>query len=854
MFSTRRLTREQKAKEEMEWLEVNERIDEVLESVEQMLDNYCDYSIDKTGLILGPATYLTLKMFYNQNQIAYTYNIFTNQINYYIYFSVIIIPFSFVLDIFVWNCQELIHGWKVYDFVCYLEYRFSVREYRWQLRNPNVDKSLTEDFQSIDILCFSSQYYYIMGLVGFGLVQVVCAIDGMIRLKYNPLGDPTFLIIFILVFIMGELSQFVFIALGEVKIRQWNWYGLWAIKTIEGTIDDDIAMKLSIQNKKVQYDLEQEKIEQQALNSNRFRHQFLENNRSWLIHHLNELLTPPTLQSIGADGRPTIEYIRDKYNELLDIGKGKRHEGDRSDISSDDEEDDVNDVNVISLANQRRHWSRLPLEGSALVIAKQWLMRARKRRVFSKHVQEIIQRNIQTSCELCKRQPLIHDIRLTCYLCLNDIPNTHAIDHLIDKFEVQYSRTEDDPNLWKAFFRVNAIFLTRCSICDEKQVFSKSNELEESNELKPKVARAQDISSDEDDNEEEEDDIFDPLIVTRASSEGRMMSKWLLVARKKLGGSFPRLDARVEMERYALRLKKLKSKKNQLEVKETKLSLYDNLKDESFTNTTIALAQRWIEQARESIENKFQQKSNSLREELSHVLSCMKIEEDWFYTSSLRNEGSKLLTYAKDNEKQRRIQEAETSVKVFAITKDLEEFLVLMKRQIELERREFEKKQMQQMDKITFDIEKRISELGNSKLEKMGMFKALEQQAREQYGAAPSDLIQKHKSILLEMEKITLEEKSKMEKYRDDEMKESRLMFEELEKVKFNEIEKRQKLARENISRLRSDLLNILKTTEMTWQQEASKWLLIAKRKVEIKKREDQEAMNIKKKRGGIHA
>ena len=33
-----------------------------------------------------------------------------------------------------------------------------------------------------------------------------------------------------------------------------------------------------------------------------------------------------------------------------------------------------------------------------------------------------------------------------------------------------------------------------------------------------------------------------------------MMSKWLLAARKKLGGAFPRPDARRQMERYAAKL------------------------------------------------------------------------------------------------------------------------------------------------------------------------------------------------------------------------------------------------------------------------------------------------------------
>lgn len=37
--------------------------------------------------------------------------------------------------------------------------------------------------------------------------------------------------------------------------------------------------------------------------------------------------------------RPAVEYIRDVYAELLAIGRGGRKPGDRSDISSDDEDE-----------------------------------------------------------------------------------------------------------------------------------------------------------------------------------------------------------------------------------------------------------------------------------------------------------------------------------------------------------------------------------------------------------------------------------------------------------------------------------------------------------------------------------
>jgi len=58
--------------------------------------------------------------------------------------------------------------------------------------------------------------------------------------------------------------------------------------------------------------------------------------RPWVLQHLVELLTPRTLQMPGADGRPVIEYIRDVYTDLMNMGEGRRRPGDRADISSDE--------------------------------------------------------------------------------------------------------------------------------------------------------------------------------------------------------------------------------------------------------------------------------------------------------------------------------------------------------------------------------------------------------------------------------------------------------------------------------------------------------------------------------------
>lgn len=53
--------------------------------------------------------------------------------------------------------QKLVYGWRIYDYIAYQNYRFSVRQHRWMMKNETLDESIAEPMQTLDLLCFSSQ-------------------------------------------------------------------------------------------------------------------------------------------------------------------------------------------------------------------------------------------------------------------------------------------------------------------------------------------------------------------------------------------------------------------------------------------------------------------------------------------------------------------------------------------------------------------------------------------------------------------------------------------------------------------------------------------------------------------------
>ena len=732
----KRLSREQKGKEELLWRKVNEELMLEKEGVGALLESFGNYAIDCVGMLLAPVTYACLQMFYNENQIAFGYQILTYQIIYYIAFAVIIIPFQLCCDNLLFNCLELIFGWKLYDYLAYQRYRFSVREHRWVLRNEIYDESLAEEFQSLDLLCFSSQFYFVMSMVGFGLVQIVMGCETILRQSYNPFTDPAFLLLLLIVFACGWLIERVLFFLADIPIRRIGWRGLWATKLIEGTVDDEIAAKLAIGESR-QADLEQERLELQALNSERFRHRFLERNRPWILQHLVDLLTPRTLDAPGPDGRPTIEYVRDVYAELISMGEGMKKAGDRPDISSDEEDD---------LEAARRKWPRTPLVGASLAIARLWLGKARKRRAFSKLIKGIIESSRKLNCDICQRSEESsgpygrNNVRLCAYLSTQGEPDNTAIDRLIAGFESQFGENELDPNLWKAYFRAHAEYCTRCSVCEEGNADQTQPQAVVDNSTR--LTRPTDISSDESDDEIN----FEPIVVSRKSPEGRMMTKWLIAARRKLGGKFPRENAKKEMDQYTKKLKNLKemnAKKNKKMLKNGHKGATLPDKDKEFTLFSAAtklMARRWILLARESLENKFRARTEELKDETEKVLKEMKEEDDWYFGAALRLEGRDLQNLGRELEADRNTYEAEASLKINKIKKDLQVYVTERGMEVDRGRRAHEGVLTQGRDRLSLDIDLRQRELEKNKEIRRKELMVEEKRVKEELGEISLDL------------------------------------------------------------------------------------------------------------------
>ena len=57
-------------------------------------------------------------------------------------------------------------GWNIYDYLVYCNYRYVQREMRWKGLEDALDECILEGARTLDMMCFSSQFYFMVMVRG----------------------------------------------------------------------------------------------------------------------------------------------------------------------------------------------------------------------------------------------------------------------------------------------------------------------------------------------------------------------------------------------------------------------------------------------------------------------------------------------------------------------------------------------------------------------------------------------------------------------------------------------------------------------------------------------------------------
>ncbi|KAL4137835.1 hypothetical protein PRIC2_001345 [Phytophthora ramorum] len=791
-------------------------------------------------LFIAPILFGFQSFFSEDTRMPALYGVRQTDLLYYALFSVFIIPSNFVLGALQLNTMELAHGWKLYEYSAYQRHRFATRDTRWPLAHSSADESIHPSCQSLDLLCFSSQLYFLLLVYAAGILLSMLGVTVCLRASYSFFGDPITLLIIGVVYYLMRALELSCIRLGD-KFKVWK-----PRKLADGTLDEDLAAKLALGAGR-QRELERERLELQALNSERFRHRFLERNRPWVLQHLAELFTPRTLQSIegpAGDGRPNSEYVRDLYHELVNMGEGRRLGGDRSDISSDGEDD---------LEKMRRAWSNVPVEGASRDLALYWLARARKRRTFSKLVAGIIAASRQSECGVCgKREDGGYTLHVD--LAAEDGAKEHdprALDRLIDGFESELGAQEMDSDLWKAYFRKHAAFLTLCNVCLTARQQALANRGTNKLVADMRKLRSDEFSSDEGSDEDGGDVPFAPIVVARGSIEGRVLTKWLLAARKRMGGAFPRPEAQEEMERYARKLKRSRrraGKKDHVDSDEEGRDPSRHWRLE-LNEVARALAIRWVWEARDLRDAAARKTAAELREKLQALNDQIVEADDWFFGRELREAGLALRDDgAQLAEEQARIDE-DLAQKVRATERDVEAFAEEKQSTNTAEERAFRELIAKEREDGKTRVAARELELLEAYKQKETEFASAQRQAREAGELAPA-LVAEHRTYLAKMAEDRRAELEAVEEAASAKTQQKEDSFARKLALAEAAVSSRRALSQHRILALRKEARGAVRARESAWQSKARSWIDRASRKVQVKQQEDAEAqLNDKRRR-----
>lgn len=578
-------------REEATWRKANEQIEMHCEGIEPLLESLGQYSIDSIANLLVPFILSFFMAFYKQTCVAAKYGVEANELDYYTMFAFFVVPFGVLIDVLILNAQELMYGWRIFDYIDYQRYRFATRKCRWMLNSPNVDESITESLQTLDLMCLSSQYYFLSSVFVVGALLNMLGITVFLRAEFNMFGDPGTPIVATSMLLVCEGIRRTLSRLCNMRIDH-RWRGLWSLRVLEGVMDDTLAAKLQVGDGS-QGVLEQERLELQALKSEKFRTRWLERNRPWLLTHLYELIPKEVIRALDPSA---VETLRDLQSDVVRIGQGLRKPTDvRSEISSDSEEEEEE-------RERHRRWERQPLRGTdQLSMARTWITAARKRLRFEKVTRGIREGALDNACHNCGRGPG----NLTA----------HGLDGLIQLFESKYVGTdaEDAENLdlWKAFYRRNAFHYSICSKCS---AFKPSPE-----EVEQRVARGFDISS----SDEDDDDgpkFSEP--VQLSGEAGGVAREWLQKARIRLEDGWERSPMSIPSAGTP----------------SVGASASEILEMDGVARSLLT---SWVEHARKNNRVKTESRGEEIRFEIKKLLSRMPASNDWLF-GSLRDQGKNL--------------------------------------------------------------------------------------------------------------------------------------------------------------------------------------------------------------------
>lgn len=432
----------------------NEKLFEEDSSLEPVLTILLSYTSMVHSAFVRPFIIVLIRFFPNENQIPKLYGFKIEDLDYYLLFSFVCVFSQFIIDIFMLNSLEVLHGFKLFDYFSFCEFRYRSRKVKWIPHNFNLDKSLQIQYRSLHNLCFSTQFYLINTIIIYGICLLTIGVSIIIRNNYIFVSDPAF---FAFVFFFSSIIVLCKIVIIFVLTYFFNIWRVPARK--ENQPLQSIDQYLNTGGFKIESIME----------ADLFRKHFIQYNKEWIIKNLKLVIKADHFEE--NDG-----YLLNLYNVLKNEASQEAKEKRREEMlirkkeglsHSRFKEDGQNIENGLLASNDdeiheevlyNNEENILKIKKFVLENLKKilqiWLYNAKECGYLKKLVQDILNKKKEGVCRRCGI-----DVELSVR---ENIPFLQ----LLRNFRVRLAGLPFNKEEWRRFYEKNQRFITLCSDCD----------------------------------------------------------------------------------------------------------------------------------------------------------------------------------------------------------------------------------------------------------------------------------------------------------------------------------------------------------------------------------------------------
>ena len=432
----------------------NEKLFEEDSSLEPVLTILLSYTSMVHSAFIRPFIIVLIRLFPNENQIPKLYGFKIQDLDYYLLFSFVCVFSQFIIDIFMMNSLEVLHGFKLFDYFSFCEFRYKSRKVKWMPHNFNLDKSLQVQYRSLHNLCFSTQFYLITTVIIYGICLLSIGTSIVIRNNYIFVSDPAF---FAFVFFFTAIIVMCRVVIIFVLTYFFN---IWKIPLRkENPPLQSIDQYLNSGGFKIESIME----------ADLFRKHFIQYNKDWIIKNLKIVIKPDhfeendgyLLNLYNALKNEASQEAKEKRREEMLIRKKEtgvaasrfKEEGISPENGINPNEDEIHEEVLYNNEENILKIKRNVLENVKKIL-QIWLYNAKECGYLKKIVSDILNKKKEGVCRKCGI-----DVEL-------NVRENVPFLQLLRNFRVRLAGLPFNKDEWRKYYEKNQRFITYCSDCD----------------------------------------------------------------------------------------------------------------------------------------------------------------------------------------------------------------------------------------------------------------------------------------------------------------------------------------------------------------------------------------------------